>query len=236
MESIDSRRGIHLPPMPPGVAHVLPFAVWLLWMMIPGLSPATCYTARTAATFIVLLICRPWRWYRGPQFRHMPATVLVGALVTWIWILPESAWMQAHAPWFRAFYERFAILGGDTVADPVFAPENAGWLHTVMRLCGSAFVIAVAEEFAWRGFVYRRLQQVRFLEAHPEDFRAVAFCVVAIAFGFEHARWFVGIIAGVAYGLLYVKTRNLWSAILAHMITNWLLGLYVLRTQAYRFW
>ena len=59
---------------------------------------------------------------------------------------------------------------------------------------------------------------------------------MAIAFGFEHARWFVGIIAGVAYGLLYVKTRNLWSAILAHIITNWLLGLYVLRTQAYQFW
>ncbi len=236
MENIDSRRGIHLPPMPPTAAHVAPFAVWLLWMLIPGLSPAVSYTGRTAATLLAMLICRPWRWYRGPQIRHMPATVIVGAAVCWIWILPESAWMQTHGGWFHAFYQRFGILGGDTAADPVFAPENAGWLTTMIRLCGSAFVIAFAEEIFWRGFVYRRLQRVQFLEAHPEEFSMMAFFVVAIAFGFEHARWFVGIIAGVAYGLLYVKTRNLWSAILAHVITNWLLGLYVLRSQAYQFW
>ena len=235
MENIDSRRGIHLPAMPAGAAHVLPFAVWLLWMMIPGLTPATSYAGRTIATLVVMVICRPWRWYRGPQMRHLPATVLVGALVYWIWILPESAWMQAHAPWFHAFYQRFGILG-ETTADPAFAPENAGWLYTVIRLCGSAFVIALAEEFFWRGFAYRRLQQVQFTEAHPEDFSIVAFAIVTIAFGFEHARWLVGIIAGVGYGLLYIKTRNLWSAILAHMITNWLLGLYVLQTQSYQFW
>ncbi|NQU38688.1 MAG: CAAX prenyl protease-related protein [Lentisphaerae bacterium] len=236
MENIDSRRGLHLPPIAPSVAHTLPFAVGLLWMMIPGLSATTSYTGRTIATLVVLLFCRPWRWYRGPQMRHLPATMLVGALVTWVWILPESAWVQVHVPWFHAFYQRFGILGGDGQATAVFAPENVGWLHTTIRLCGSAFVIAMAEEFFWRGFVYRRLQQTQFLEAHPEDFSIVAFTIVALAFGFEHARWFVGIFAGVAYGLLYVKTRNLWSAILAHMITNWLLGLYVLRTQSYQFW
>lgn len=236
MKNIDSRRGLHLPPLSPAVAHIAPFAVWLLWMVVPGLSPAVSYTGRTVATLVVLLICHPWRWYRGPEFRYLPVTVLVGAIVAWIWILPESAWMQAHAPWFQAFYQRVGILGGDTSAEPVFAPENVGWFLTTVRLCGSAFVIALAEEFFWRGFAYRRLQQVQFLEANPENFSLVAFAIVAITFGFEHARWVVGIFAGVAYGLLYVKTRNLWSAILAHIITNWLLGLYVLQTQSYQFW
>lgn len=223
-----------MPPLPPTLAHVAPFVVWLACMKI--FSGVDYYWVRTIATVIALLICRPWRWYRGPQVRHVPATVIVGAAVCWIWILPESDWMQAHGAWFYSFYQRFGILGSNAVADQAYAPENAGWLNTVVRLCGSAFVIALAEEIFWRGFAYRRLQQVRFLEAHPEDFSILAFAVVAIAFGFEHARWFVGIIAGVAYGLLYVKTRNLWSAILAHIITNWLLGLYVLRTQSYQFW
>ena len=233
MESIDSRRGVHFPAMPASLAHVVPFAVWLICMTV--FKGADLYWVRTVATVLALLICRPWRWYRGPEFRHLPATVLVGAGMALIWILPESAWMQLHAPALHAFYLRVAVIGTPT-ADPAFLPENINWLSVLIRLCGSAFVIAMAEEVFWRGFAYRRLQQVQFLEAHPEDFSIFAFAMVAIAFGFEHARWFVGILAGVGYGLLYVKTRNLWSAILAHIITNWLLGLYVLRAQAYQFW
>lgn len=235
MDNIDSRRGIHLPAMPAAAAHVAPFVVWLLWMLVPGLTPVIGYTGRTAATLLALALCRPWRWYRGLQFRHVPVAVIVGALVYWIWVLPESSWIEAHAGWLYHAYQRFGILG-DVTATPAFAPANAGWLYTMIRLCGSAFVIALAEEFFWRGFAYRRLQQVQFLDAHPEHFSALAFGVVAIAFGFEHARWFVGIVAGIAYGLLYVRTRNLWAAILAHVVTNWLLGLHVLRTQAYQFW
>jgi len=233
MESIDSRRGIHLPPLPPAVAHVLPFAVWLICMKL--FSGPELYWVRTAATILALLVCRPWRWYRGPQIRHLPATVIAGAVVCWLWILPESIWMQTHAPGVHAFYVRFFVIGTPSIA-PGFAQGSMTMTDLLIRLCGSAFVIALAEEVFWRGFAYRRLQQVQFTEAHPEDFSIFAFAVVAIAFGFEHARWFVGIFAGVAYGLLYVKTRNLWSAILAHIITNWLLGLYVLRTQAYQFW
>ncbi len=223
-----------MPPMPPAVAHVAPFATWLLCMVF--FKGFDLYWVRTAITVLALAICRPWRWYRGPQIRHLPATVIVGAVVCWIWILPESGWMQKHAPSLSTFYQCFLVRPFGELVEPGVVPEYTTVGSLLIRLCGSAFVIALAEEVFWRGFAYRRLQQVQFLEAHPEDFSMFAFVIVAIAFGFEHARWFVGSIAGVAYGLLYVKTRNLWSAILAHIITNWLLGLYVLRTQAYQFW
>jgi len=212
----------------------MPFVVWLACMTF--FKGFDLYWVRTVATLFALIIFRPWRWYRGPQIRHLPVTVIVGAVVCWIWILPESAWMQAHGAWFHAFYQHFLVLPVGKIAEVDPKPEHITMAKLMIRLCGSAFMIALAEEVFWRGFAYRRLQQVRFIEAHPEDFSIFAFAIVTIAFGFEHARWFVGIIAGVAYGLLYVKTRNLWSAILAHMITNWLLGLYVLRTQAYQFW
>jgi CAAX prenyl protease-like protein len=76
------------------------------------------------------------------------------------------------------------------------------------------------------------------------DFRRVAlsqwqtgpFWVTAVLFGIEHDRWLVGILAGVVYGLLVLRSRNLGTAIWAHIVTNLALGLYVLAAGDYRFW
>ena len=59
---------------------------------------------------------------------------------------------------------------------------------------------------------------------------------MGLLFGFEHQRWLVGILAGLAYLWLMLRTRDIWAAIVAHVITNFLLGLYVLAAGAYAFW
>ena len=64
----------------------------------------------------------------------------------------------------------------------------------------------------------------------------LAFAVVAVLFALEHSRWLVGLAAGLFYGGLAVKTRDIWAAIIAHVTTNLLLGLYVLKAGAYQFW
>ena len=46
----------------------------------------------------------------------------------------------------------------------------------------------------------------------------------------------VGILAGLAYGLLLIRTRDIWAAVTAHVVTNLLLGFYVLVMGAYGFW
>jgi CAAX prenyl protease-like protein len=58
----------------------------------------------------------------------------------------------------------------------------------------------------------------------------------SVLFGLEHSRWLAGVLAGLAYGLLYIRTGDLWAAVAAHITTNYLLGLYVLATGAYVFW
>jgi hypothetical protein len=40
----------------------------------------------------------------------------------------------------------------------------------------------------------------------------------------------------LAYGWLYLRTGNLWTAVVAHGITNALLGAWVLITGAWQFW
>jgi CAAX prenyl protease-like protein len=52
----------------------------------------------------------------------------------------------------------------------------------------------------------------------------------------EHSLWAAGILAGLAYGWLYMKTNNLWVPILAHAVTNGMLGLWVLHTGQWTFW
>ena len=60
--------------------------------------------------------------------------------------------------------------------------------------------------------------------------------MVSVCFGLEHDRWLAGIFAGLAYGLVAIRTRDIWAAVMAHVVTNLLLGLYVLAVGAYSFW
>ena len=106
----------------------------------------------------------------------------------------------------------------------------------MIRLLGSAVVIAPIEEFFWRGFLYRWLLAKDFLVVSLSTFRPGLFLLVALAFGFEHDRWLAGLVAGLIYGALILRTRDIWAACVAHAITNFLLGLYVLATGAYGFW
>jgi CAAX prenyl protease-like protein len=117
-----------------------------------------------------------------------------------------------------------------------YAPEVCGWSFTLVRLAGSAFVIALIEEYFWRGFLYRWLQGKNFLEVDLGKWHAGVFIAVCVLFGLEHQRWIAGILAGVAYGLLAIRTRDIWAAGVAHVVTNLLLGIYVLATNSYAFW
>ena len=45
-----------------------------------------------------------------------------------------------------------------------------------------------------------------------------------------------GILAGLIYALLLYRSKNLFSPILSHAVTNLLLGIYVLITRQWSFW
>jgi CAAX prenyl protease-like protein len=62
------------------------------------------------------------------------------------------------------------------------------------------------------------------------------FLIMVVVFGMEHDRWFMGMVAGAVYGLFVIMRGDIWAAALAHGVTNFLLGLYVIITQQYGFW
>ena len=209
---------------------IAPFATWMVLMTV--LPPtAGAYAARTAVTAAMLALA----WRQGLKtldFRRktcLPSKVssplksfvsslksslpalfsglLVGLAVFAIWILPE----QFDLPWYR----RFCIIGeGGTQA-----VAEADTLMIAIRLIGSAFVISIAEELFFRKWL------ISFAGFWP---------MVAL-FAVEHDRWLVAAICGIAYGWLYLR-RGLGAAIVAHVTTNLVLGLWVLRTGQWQFW
>lgn len=226
----------------PAVAHALPFAAWVLLLAAPGGPSGWHYALRTVVTTALLLACRPWRWYAPPRLRVLPLAAIGGAAVFILWILPESTWFRTAFPRLHEAYLTYGldITRWNAPAQPddvsPYAPAVCGWPLTLVRLAGSAVVIAVAEEFFWRGFVYRALLQNAFEKADLGTWQPGRFLLVALLFGLEHQRWAAGLAAGVVYGLLAVRTRDIWSAVFAHVLTNLLLGFYVIGAGAYRFW
>jgi len=115
-------------------------------------------------------------------------------------------------------------------------PDTLGWSFTFLHLAGSAFVIAVVEEFFFRGFLYRWLRNSRFWQLPLSHLDKQAFLITTILFAVEHDRWFAGLLAGLAYGWLAIYHNNIWSAVIAHITTNLFLGLYVIIYSQYGFW
>lgn len=224
----------------PAFAHVAPFIAWLFLMQMLGDPAGWKYAARSAACLGLFLFLRPWQWYPRFSLKNLPIAVAVGVGVFVAWVIGEAAWTVNHAPAVHEAYVKWGVMPFGALREPVtslpYDPAVCGWALSIVRILGSAFVIAPIEEFFWRGFAYRWAMGGNFLEQDAGRFVFFPFALVALVFGFEHAEWLAGIVAGIAYGWLYLKTRDIWAASIAHIVTNLLLGIYVLATGSYQFW
>jgi CAAX prenyl protease-like protein len=125
--------------------------------------------------------------------------------------------------WLIGTGERAGFSPLDKIANPTWA-----WTFLVVRFVGLALVVPVVEEMFLRGFVMRFVMEkdwwkVPFgtasrlaivlgtavpLLSHPAE-------LLAAAVWFSMVTW------------LMLRTKNIWDCILAHAVTNFLLGLYV---------
>ena len=242
--------------------HVVPFAIWVGVIVLlqaletvfplPRACYPWCYAAKSLVCAAIFAWFKPWRIYPSMCVRHLPGAVGLGVVIAALWILPETPWTARFAPAFQEFYHRWLILMPGTLpgyfnpdlypALPAghpslaFSPEEAGWFLTLMKLAGSGCVIAVIEEFFFRGFFYRWMRSGSFWRVPLNVYDAQAFWMVVLVFGLEHDRWLMGLVAGIAYGWLVIRTGDVWSAAVSHGVTNLLLGLYVIFSRQYGFW
>ena len=218
-------------------AAVAPYALWMALLF--GLeATAVNYAVRTALTAAALSVAagmslsmfRPWQTRRSAAWLFWG--VLVGLVVCVLWIAPESI------PWYRDFSLLGAIgFGGGAAEGPSpYEPATCGWALTVVKLVGSAFVIAPVEELFFRSFLYRWLQNSDWTKVDLTKFDLSAFLWMVGLFALEHhTRLAAGAMAGAFYGYLAIR-QGLGAAIVAHVVTNLLLGLYVIFTGQWGFW
>ncbi len=245
------------------IAFILAFQVaGAMSVNVPRAAAPVAYAIKTALCAALIFALRPWRVAAAGQgngaaagrsaLRDVAAGLAVGLAVAVAWILPETPWAYAKLRAFSLFSNKWLImpLGAwpeyfdpalfpavpQTSSGLAFSPDEAGWPLAVARLCGSAFVISAAEELFFRGFLYRWLQSRDWRSVPLSAFDAQAFWTVVAVFAFEHDRWFMGAVAGAAYGMLAVRTGGLRAPTIAHAVTNLTLGLYVLASGQYGFW
>ena len=227
--------------------HVIPYLAWLLMMSLLGDPSGTRYAIQTVGGIILLLICRPWRWYAPPQLKNIPLALAVGLLVFVFWVGPESKFFSSVFPKISELYDRYfveLIRFGD-LRQPLevganglhhYDPRTTGrplfWVH----MFGTTVVIGMIEEFMFRGFLYRWMQGSPFFKKDIGVMDSKMCILVAALFALEHNEWLMGFLCGLFFTWLMVRTRDIWAAVLAHAVTNGLLGWYAVHTGAYWFW
>lgn len=244
------------------IAHTIAFPIWLTMMMLLGDPCGWRYAAQTIVGFLALLVLRPWRWYPRLKLKNVPVSIGVGVLIFFVWVGFETPWMKARAPavaeWYDKLFVDFShplklrettelpdgsrvpyedvVEEGELAGLHVYDPRVTGWPMFWLHMFGTSVVIAVIEEFFFRGFLYRWMLGTPFYKIDPGRLHWPVLLMVSVFFGLEHFEWLAGILCGLAFGLLYIKTKDVWAAIIAHGTTNFLLGLYAVQFGAYQFW
>ena len=170
------------------------------------------------------LLARWWRHYELRWPARPVFTVGIGILVLVLWVAPQQ-WFRA-APRLEGF-------------EPAFFGGGAAYaVNLVFRFVRMTIVVPLLEEIFWRGFLLRYLIQPDFTRVPIGTFSWLSFALVTAGFCFEHAMpdWPAAVLAGMLYNAVAYRTRSLSACVLAHAVTNFLLGLYVLRTGQWGFW
>lgn len=216
------------------------------WFGLTFAQYPIAYTVRLALSAVVLAFC--WR----PIIHQFPLRVswlgvVVGVVGVVLWVGICS--LEPEKPLVDWLGEESAVVGllglGPRPAYNPFEqladqPQYLIWAFLLVRFAGLAILVPITEELMLRGWLMRHLETDGY---HPE-FWQVAFGKVSVA----------TIVIGTAFPMLYhpekiaslvwftlvtwlmVRTKNFWDCVVAHAVTNFLLGVWVVTMGDWRLW
>lgn len=206
----------------PAIPYVLPFAVFLFLTELARWVPNSLlwvYPVKTIAAGGLLLWFRKTYSEIKPDFSLL--AIAVGVVVFLLWI---------------PLYGGYLLLSEPQIVNPYELAGSLALPWIAIRLLGSSIVVPVMEELFWRSFLLRYLVNPDFRQVPIGTFTPSALAISVVLFGIEHNQWFAGIVAGLLYTLLLHRTKSLSLCIVAHAVTNFMLGVYVLTTEQWRYW
>ena len=220
---------------PAAWARVIPFALFMALLALRAnwptgeggwLDPRWLYGVSVLVVGGSLVYF--WRRYgelgrgSGLSFWHALLSMAVGVVVFVLWVWLTEPWM---------------MLGE---ASASFRPvDNEGqllWGLVIVRWIGAAMLVPVMEELFWRSYLMRWVDKPDFEAQDPGAVTLRAMLLSSLVFMLAHNQWLAALVAGMAYAWLYRYTRTLWAPILAHAVTNGILGVWVVVFGNWQFW
>ena len=212
-------------------ARVLPYVLMLL---ITSLVQDSCgeaarywiYLGKMILGLLCILEMRPL--VSEMKWAFSWEAVVAGVAVCAIWVFLD--------PWYPKF-EMLFKMGKPWNPFAQFGEASApGWFFFWVRTLGSAVVIPPIEEVFYRSFLYRYSVRTDFENMPLNRFHPTAFIVVSLFFGLVHFQWIAGFLCGLIFQSLVLRKNRLGDAMLAHGITNFLLGLWIYWKGEWQFW
>jgi CAAX prenyl protease-like protein len=217
------------------VARIVPFVAFMALLALRGAlsdAAASGFDPRWVYGLAVLLVggLLAWFWREyGELVAQTLPSASEAALAIGVGVLVFVLWINLDAPWMRL---------GDASAPftPLDAAGQIQWPLAALRWIGAALIVPLMEELFWRSFLMRWIQSPQFETVLPQRIGPKAIVLATFVFMLAHTLWLAAVIAGLAYALLYVRTGKLWVPVIAHAVTNGVLGGWVLMTRQWSFW
>jgi len=216
------------------IVRTAPFALFMILLFARGNLPdnALPIDPRWIYGMTVLLVggVMAWLWREyGELYRQNLPTLKETALAMIVGVAVFVVWINLDMKPFR--------IG---VATATYIPLNEHgqlqWPLIIVRWVGAALLVPVMEELFWRSFLMRWIDRQQFETLRPQQVTMKAIVLSTFVFTLAHTLWLAAIIAGLAYAWLFVRTGKLWVPIIAHAMTNGVLGLWVVKTGNWGFW
>lgn len=203
---------------------VAPFLLFMVFLGIESWMPNQHYIVYVFKTIAVGALIA-WYWKSLPSL--IPSapliSVLVGIVAVGLWIGLDSWLVHYDKP----------LIGRDPFQ---LYPAGEAWVLFGFRMAGFALVVPIMEELFWRGFLMRYLIKEDFMEVPLGTYQHFSFWATTAFFAAVHGtEWPLAVVVGVIYGAWFLRTKNLGNIMLAHGVTNLLLGLYCLWRNDWHF-
>ncbi len=217
--------------------RVVPFAAYMGFIALSSFfvvstadgNPSTFELWSYPIKTLVVASLLVFFWSRLPELKTPIFVNWQEALVTvGVGLGVYALWVRMDWPW--------AIQGELTDYNPFVVGPTLGIALAVIRVFGASVIVPIMEELFWRSFLLRYVVNANFETVRLGTFTLVSCVATVVLFGLEHNLWLAGMMAGICYNGLMYWTGRLWPCIIAHAITNLVLGIHVLTTGEWYWW
>ena len=223
----------------PLVAHMLvPQVTGMFFDSSDPAIEATAYATSVGAQIVVAVVLFGFffrTWLDHFRFKVSWLAVVVGVVGYVLWVLICGLHPERQ---FLSLFGRQELWPSRTAFDP-FSEISNGFhrsLFLASRFTTLALIVPVAEELFLRGFLVRWVEDVDLKSVRLDKLGWPAIMAPTVCAVLTHPEIIAAIVWFSLVTWLMIHTKSFWNCVVAHMVTNLLLGIHVVVTGAWELW